>query len=77
MTVAKKRQPNSVKLQKRLFENDCGQKNPNQTVQASKKHFLKMTVAKKTEPNSVRCKMAPCKNDCGQKNPIQAVQVTK
>ena len=25
MTVAKKRQPNSVKLQKRLFENDCGQ----------------------------------------------------
>ena len=59
------------------FKNDCGQKNPNQTVQASKKHFLKMTVAKKTEPNSVRCKMAPFKNDCGQKNPIQAVQVTK
>ena len=28
MTVAKKKKPNSVKLQKRLFENDCGQKNP-------------------------------------------------
>ena len=55
MTVAKKNGPNSVRYKMAPFKNDCGPKNPNQTVQDSKKHLLKMTVAKKIR--SKQCKM--------------------
>ena len=33
MTVAKKNEPNSVKYKMAPFKNDCGPKNPNQTVE--------------------------------------------
>ena len=59
------------------FKNDCGPKNPNQTVQDSKKNLLKMTVAKKTGPSRARYNMAPFKNDCGQKIRIKQCKIPK
>ena len=63
----KKTEPNCFRYKMAHFKNDCGPKNPNQTVQDSKKHLLKMTVAKKPD-QTVRYKMAPLKNDWPKKS---------